>query len=420
MKVTRNTVTLKICRDASAPYRLPMRVRKDVPPIHRTCFPLQSNLGRAVEYEAHTDALDLVPLHRQRFPLCSSSLEAIDDATIDLPDAMEIDEQLTLPVIGAPLPVGAIQSLSASPNTATHQLANAPPCIDMHAACAPLVRPEIDRPETEEEESTPPVTTTSDIDSPLNSVTTAFEPSRTIPANGSMDVDESCMSVGPVVPASGVEKGAMDIVKTRKLRITNISPSSHLALQRREMRQTRSPRNRLRRSLLSLDPQAHATREPSVLEGSKASSHLISRSMSMPLASPTTPPLVSSPQIAAVTSPTPTRSTSIASRHIMPGVSGPALTTLHATSAQTDCDVAQPNRDASVLTYVKRERKIRNEQTVMFGVQSWIWNDDHEWESVDEGACHPVLPNRRLWLQTREEPSWITRKTATTYRGRGK
>jgi hypothetical protein len=51
-------------------------------------------------------------------------------------------------------------------------------------------------------------------------------------------------------------------------------------------------------------------------------------------------------------------------------------------------------------------------------VQIWIWNNDGAWQAVEQGFVHPHLPDRRLWLPSRDEPSWITRKTARTYKGK--
>lgn len=51
-------------------------------------------------------------------------------------------------------------------------------------------------------------------------------------------------------------------------------------------------------------------------------------------------------------------------------------------------------------------------------VQIWIWNSSDVWETIEQGYVHPQLPDRRLWLLSRDEPSWITRKTARTYKGR--
>lgn len=51
-------------------------------------------------------------------------------------------------------------------------------------------------------------------------------------------------------------------------------------------------------------------------------------------------------------------------------------------------------------------------------VQVWIWNSNNVWETVEQGYVHPQLPDRRLWLASRDEPSWITRKTARTYKGK--
>lgn len=109
-------------------------------------------------------------------------------------------------------------------------------------------------------------------------------------------------------------------------------------------------------------------------------------------------------------------------------------------------DEAEPG---TVKNPEKHERKIRNENVVMFWlksrgceaihgpsrpgtnigdlylhlfgentVQIWMWDGVSSWDSIEEGYVHPLLPNRRLWLQTRDEPSWVTRKTATTYKGR--
>lgn len=51
-------------------------------------------------------------------------------------------------------------------------------------------------------------------------------------------------------------------------------------------------------------------------------------------------------------------------------------------------------------------------------VQIWIWNGNGTWEMIEQGYVHPQLPDCWLWLPSRDEPSWITRKTASTYKGR--
>ncbi|KAF8833959.1 hypothetical protein BDN67DRAFT_985673 [Paxillus ammoniavirescens] len=53
-------------------------------------------------------------------------------------------------------------------------------------------------------------------------------------------------------------------------------------------------------------------------------------------------------------------------------------------------------------------------------VQIWMQNKAGGWDTIREGKTHPLLSNHRLWLVNREEPNWITRKTATTYKGKHK
>lgn len=50
--------------------------------------------------------------------------------------------------------------------------------------------------------------------------------------------------------------------------------------------------------------------------------------------------------------------------------------------------------------------------------QIWIKANGRGWEMIVPGDPHPTMPAYRLHVLDNGEPRWITRKTATTYRGR--
>jgi hypothetical protein len=52
--------------------------------------------------------------------------------------------------------------------------------------------------------------------------------------------------------------------------------------------------------------------------------------------------------------------------------------------------------------------------------QMWIWSAKRCWEDARENQVHPFLPMHRLWLGANGEPRWVTQKTVSTYKGRGK
>jgi hypothetical protein len=53
--------------------------------------------------------------------------------------------------------------------------------------------------------------------------------------------------------------------------------------------------------------------------------------------------------------------------------------------------------------------------------QIWLWDaTESNWLNVTVGHPHPSLFNYRLSIKASGEPRWVTRKTASTYKGRGK
>jgi len=51
-------------------------------------------------------------------------------------------------------------------------------------------------------------------------------------------------------------------------------------------------------------------------------------------------------------------------------------------------------------------------------IQVWVRESELWLADVIDGHPHPTLPGYCLYLHTGMEPSWVTRKTRTTYRGR--
>ncbi|KAL4063138.1 hypothetical protein J3A83DRAFT_4380062 [Scleroderma citrinum] len=51
-------------------------------------------------------------------------------------------------------------------------------------------------------------------------------------------------------------------------------------------------------------------------------------------------------------------------------------------------------------------------------IQIWLWDGD-KWEGdIRDGHPHPSLWNHRLYVTDGREPTWVTRKTRTSYKGR--
>ncbi|KAH7906905.1 hypothetical protein BJ138DRAFT_1117160 [Hygrophoropsis aurantiaca] len=51
-------------------------------------------------------------------------------------------------------------------------------------------------------------------------------------------------------------------------------------------------------------------------------------------------------------------------------------------------------------------------------IQIWLW-DEQSWQpDVTDGHIHPVVQDHRLYIRDGIDPTWVTRKTRTTYRGR--
>jgi len=53
-------------------------------------------------------------------------------------------------------------------------------------------------------------------------------------------------------------------------------------------------------------------------------------------------------------------------------------------------------------------------------LQIWFW-DGGRWEGeIADGYRHPTLPNYRLYASGGGEPTWVTKKTRSTYKGRSR
>lgn len=50
----------------------------------------------------------------------------------------------------------------------------------------------------------------------------------------------------------------------------------------------------------------------------------------------------------------------------------------------------------------------------------WVMGKDGLWDEIVIGGKHPLLSGYRLHLLANRDPGWVTKKTATTYRGRQK
>ena len=53
-------------------------------------------------------------------------------------------------------------------------------------------------------------------------------------------------------------------------------------------------------------------------------------------------------------------------------------------------------------------------------LQIWFWDGD-QWEGdIGDGSRHPTLPNYRLYANGGGGPTWVTKKTRSTYQGRSR
>lgn len=54
------------------------------------------------------------------------------------------------------------------------------------------------------------------------------------------------------------------------------------------------------------------------------------------------------------------------------------------------------------------------------GIQIWV-RDDNCWKAdAVDGRHHPVLPDYRLYIAGGMDPTWVTKKTRSTYKGRAR
>ncbi|KAH7908125.1 hypothetical protein BJ138DRAFT_1103769 [Hygrophoropsis aurantiaca] len=331
MKAPREALTLKVCQDANAPYRLAMKIGKDVQPIHRTCFPLQNPLRRA-DNDAGADPRDPYLSTANVSP--SATYPSKTSAVISLPDILRLT-QLWL-------------RDEFTPNTEVYG-PFAPNAGDLPLSVNPI----ISEPETL-----------------------------------------------PMTPHTPIED----------------SP----------------PTQPLRAQVHTFSASATS---PLLLSRVQAAYHAVRQALALPLQ------VLAHPlQFLAVRDALTPLLLDLASLKPSP-VQSPAQSR-----------VSSPGYVIPIADPVKRERKIRNENIFMFwyvstgparisnpptvyGVkftdlfihlygetdkQAWMWNKSGQWEVIEQGAWHPVLTGRRLWFHSRDEPNWITRKTARTYTGRHK
>lgn len=59
-------------------------------------------------------------------------------------------------------------------------------------------------------------------------------------------------------------------------------------------------------------------------------------------------------------------------------------------------------------------------RTAEEGAQFWVVGKSGTWDVITVGGEHPLLSAYRLHILANGDPGWVTRKTATTYRGRQK
>ncbi|OJT12664.1 hypothetical protein TRAPUB_10787 [Trametes pubescens] len=50
--------------------------------------------------------------------------------------------------------------------------------------------------------------------------------------------------------------------------------------------------------------------------------------------------------------------------------------------------------------------------------QYWLWTTANKWEVATQGQSHPTYEDRYLWFRSELHPSWITRHTYSTYKGK--
>ena len=53
-------------------------------------------------------------------------------------------------------------------------------------------------------------------------------------------------------------------------------------------------------------------------------------------------------------------------------------------------------------------------------LQIWFWDGDQWEEDIADGSRHPTLPNYRLYVNGGGGPTWVTKKTRSTYQGRSR
>ena len=51
-------------------------------------------------------------------------------------------------------------------------------------------------------------------------------------------------------------------------------------------------------------------------------------------------------------------------------------------------------------------------------IKIWLWNNDQWLPDIRDGCVHPTLVDYRLNVRAGSDPTWVTRKTRTTYIGK--
>ena len=109
----------------------------------------------------------------------------------------------------------------------------------------------------------------------------------------------------------------------------------------------------------------------------------------------------------------------VTKREVRPFRSGTAngqYTLWYTSTARFDLPYPPPN-----LLRLRSGYLYLHGNTLTGDMQVWLWQQDRTWSDVVwEGMPHPTIQDRYLWYRSKFEPSWVTRHTYVTYKGRQK
>lgn len=91
--------------------------------------------------------------------------------------------------------------------------------------------------------------------------------------------------------------------------------------------------------------------------------------------------------------------------------SGAGETVWYSTTGKTDVEGPPPMNATTGHLWLHRN-------TVSGRVSVWMFGKERAWESVNEGKTHPFVEDRILKMRKNGEPSWVTRSSEQTVRGR--